>query len=104
MQMAPFNEKYATDLFGAEKVAAAKANPGEGVDPEDAVLKLVQGDEESFGSAAWFLTTQCQSSIMEGLASGSSAGWDAYLTNCVGTTHTSDRDASWTKAKEVLGV
>ncbi|KAL1603872.1 hypothetical protein SLS60_005464 [Paraconiothyrium brasiliense] len=99
MQMAPFNEKYATALYGADKVAAAQAQGG-----EDAVLALVQGDEDSFGSAAWFLTTQCDASIKDGLASGTSAGWDAYLTSCVGTTHTADRDVSWTKAKEVLGA
>ena len=100
MQMAPFNEKYATALYGADKVAAAKAGQG----GEDAVLALVQGDEDSFASAAWFLTTQCSPSIEEGLASGSAAGWDAYLTTCVGTTHTADRDPLWTKAKQVLGA
>ncbi|KAF9735771.1 hypothetical protein PMIN04_001519 [Paraphaeosphaeria minitans] len=104
MQMAPFNEKYATDLFGAGAVAAARAAPN-GQDPSDAMLALVNAkDEDSFGSAAWFLTTQCNASIKDGLATGSSAGWEAYLVDCVGTTHDPARDASWTKAKEVLGA
>jgi hypothetical protein len=105
MQMAPFNEKYATALFGAAKVSAAKAAPAAGQDPSDAVLALVNAsDEDSFGSAAWFLTTQCDPSIKDGLASGTAAGWDAYLTQCVGTTHDPARDPSWTAAKDVLGA
>ncbi|KAJ4296228.1 hypothetical protein N0V90_006273 [Kalmusia sp. IMI 367209] len=99
MQMAPFNDKYATDLFGADKAAQAQAEGG-----DDAVLALVQGDEESFASAAWFVSTQCDEGIKTGLASGSMVGWDAYLTTCVGTTHTEDRDTAWTAAKQVLGA
>ncbi|KAF2442095.1 hypothetical protein P171DRAFT_417006 [Karstenula rhodostoma CBS 690.94] len=103
MQMAPFNEKYATDVFGADAVAAAKA--GAQGDSSDAVLALVNArDEDSFGSAAWFLTTQCEASIVEGLAAGTEAGWEAYLVDCVGTSHDTARDASWIKAKEVLGA
>lgn len=102
MQMAPFNEKYATELFGADAVANAKATGTEAT-PEDRVLALVQGDAESFGSAAWLLSG-CEQGVKDGLATGSMAGWDAYLTGCVGTTHTEDRDVAWAKAKEVLGA
>ncbi|KAF1969023.1 hypothetical protein BU23DRAFT_558055 [Bimuria novae-zelandiae CBS 107.79] len=102
MQMSPFNEKYATDLFGADAVAQAQGAGGDAA--LDAVLALVQGDEESFASAAWFLMTQCTADIKTGLASGSAEGWDAYLTKCVGTTHTEDRDPAWTAAKMVLGA
>lgn len=103
MQMARFNELYATQLFGAQAVADAKTSGTQDA-VEDRVLALVQGDAESFASAAWFVTTQCQADVLDGLADGSSAGWDAYLTACIGTTHTAERDVSWTAAKKVLGV
>lgn len=96
MQMLDFNKEYATSLFGAEKATAASGTDG--------VLGLVLGDEASFGSAAWFLNTKCPASIKAGLADGSSAGWIAYLTDCVGTEHTADRDVAWTAAKKALGI
>ena len=102
MQMAPYNEKYATELFGAQAVANAKATGTQAAE-EDRVLALVQGDAESFGSAAWLLSG-CEQGVKDGLATGSMDGWDKYLTQCVGTTHTADRDVAWAKAKEVLGA
>lgn len=104
MQMAPFNEKYAATLFDADAIAKAKAGAGS-QDPTDAVLALINANaEDSFGSAAWYLTTQCPASIQKGLEDGSSAGWDAYLVQCVKTTHDAGRDPSWTAAKKVLGA
>ncbi|KAF2869350.1 hypothetical protein BDV95DRAFT_577128 [Massariosphaeria phaeospora] len=95
MQMPDNNKLYAAALF-PDKIAGATT-------PE-AVLQLVSGDNESFGSAAWHLTTQCGPEIQKGLAAGDAKGWDAYLTGCVKTTHTPDRDVLWTAAKKVLGV
>ena len=89
MQMENFNLKYAADIKGSA------SSP---------VLDQLNDDESSFGSAAWFLKTQCTPAIAKGLQDGSSKGWDAYLTQCVGTTHTADRDVSWTKAKAQLGA
>lgn len=97
MQSPAFNLLYAKSLF-PDKAAAAEAQGPE------AVLALVSGNDETFGSAAWFLTSQCTPAIAEGLASATSAGWSAYLTQCVGTTDTPDRDTIWTAAKGALGV
>lgn len=100
MQMPENNLKYAQWLaqtctncgISAEAVAKAeKAGP-------DAVLDLVNGDQWGFSSAAWFLDTQCEGSVKEGLASGSLQGWESYLTGCVGTTATEERTAIWRKA------
>lgn len=100
MQSPAYNLKYATWLathvpevgFTSEDVATANtAGPA-------AVLGLVSGNESSFGSAAWFLRTQCDVSIEDGLAEATEAGWEAYLTTCVGTTVTADRTAIWTEA------
>ncbi|KAF2636630.1 hypothetical protein P280DRAFT_472856 [Massarina eburnea CBS 473.64] len=94
MQMAPFNIKYATALNIAGAVAATEAT----------VLDLLSTDDLSFGSAAWYLSTQCPASIAKGLEDGSVAGWDAYLVSCLQTTHDPARDPYWTKAKAALGV
>jgi len=98
MQSPALNLLYAQSLFPASQVAAASAaGPA-------AVLDLVSGDDYSFGSAAWFLTSQCSTAIRTELQTGSLAGWAAYLTQCVGTTDTADRDAIWTAATKAMGV
>ena len=105
MQSPEYNLKYATWLatecencgITAEEVEKAKA---EGV---KAVLTLVNGDEWGFGSAAWFLATQCDDSVRMGLESGSEGGWETYLTSCVGTTATEERTAVWRKAVGLKG-
>ena len=68
----------------------------------DAVLALVNGDADSFGSAAWFLSSQCSESVRQGLAAGTAAGWQTYLTSCVGATDTSDRDTLWAAAIQAM--
>ncbi|KAF2808615.1 uncharacterized protein BDZ99DRAFT_464462 [Mytilinidion resinicola] len=99
MQMIGFNLQYAQSLFPPDKVAAANASG-----PND-VLALVNTDDYSFASAAWFLTSQpACSAIRTELQTGSTAGWTAYLTQCVGTTDTPDRDVIWNAAKAAMGV
>lgn len=100
MQNPAFNVKYAEwiaaevsngGITGEEVQAAQQQGPV-------AVLGLVNGDFWGFASAAWFLSTQCEASYTEGLASGSLEGWEGYLTGCVGTTATDDRTAIWKQA------
>lgn len=99
MQSPAFNLKYAEWLSsvcsncGISTVDIQKANA---VGPA-AVLDLVNELQWSFGSAAWFLKTQCDSSYAESLADGQQASFEGYLTGCVGTTVTSDRIEGWKK-------
>ncbi|PSN59569.1 hypothetical protein BS50DRAFT_640916 [Corynespora cassiicola Philippines] len=93
MQSPAFNQMYAKSLF-PEKAAQAQS-------PE-AVLDLVSGPDETFGSAAWFLTSQCTPAVRDGLASGTIDGWHTYLTTCVGTTAAAERDVSWNAAIAAL--
>ena len=65
---------------------------------------LTGSDTYDFASAAWFLTTQCSPDVRAGLKSGSLAGWQVYLSECVGTRPTSDRQAIWSTAITVLGT
>lgn len=100
MQSPTFNLKYAEWLavnatdsgISTQQVQEAQAEgPAQ-------VLALVNDDRWGFASAAWFLATQCDESIEEGLATQSEEGWNAYLTDCVGTTVTEGRTAIWDKA------
>ncbi|KAI4953892.1 hypothetical protein J4E91_002740 [Alternaria rosae] len=90
MAMPDIVEKYATAVAGADAVATAKAT---GV---DAVLDLVNSDDEkSFGSAAWYVTT-CSADVRAGLDAATIEGWHAFLTNCVNTSLADERDTLWT--------
>jgi len=92
MAMPEVIEKYATAVVGADAVATAKAT---GV---DAVLDLVNSDDEkSFGSAAWYVTT-CTEDVRAGLDAATIEGWHLFLTKCVNTSLADERDALWTAA------
>ncbi len=68
------------------------------------VLALVQGDEYSFASAAWFLSTQCDAGVRQGLQTGTLEGWMGWVSGCVGTTVTEERQAYWERAVVALGI
>ena len=100
MQSPTYNLEYAKWLstvckncgITPQQVATAEASG-----PVD-VLRLVNNDEWGFGSAAWFWSTQCDDSVKQGLKAGTEAGWEAYLSSCIGTTATEDRTAVWRSA------
>jgi hypothetical protein len=97
MAMPPFIEKYATSVAGASAVATAKAQS------LDAVLALVNSDDEkSFGAAPWFLTSTCTPEVRAGLVAETTDGWHNFLTQCVGTTAAAERDTPWIAAKQIM--
>ena len=99
MQSPTYNLKY------AQSIPELKPNMTD-INTSDvtAVLKLLTYySNYDFGSGAWFLATQCDQAVRDGLQSGSAAGFSKYL-QCIGTTETSDRDAYYQRAKSVLGV
>ncbi|KAI9761970.1 MAG: hypothetical protein M4579_000753 [Chaenotheca gracillima] len=106
MQMITYNYKYAASIPALVSQLQAAA-PGGTVptdpDAQNAVRQLVLTDQYDFGSAAWFLTTQCGPSVRAGLQAGSETGWETYISSCVGTTVTDDRKAYWTRALAALG-
>ncbi|EED12449.1 conserved hypothetical protein [Talaromyces stipitatus ATCC 10500] len=99
MQSPIFNEKYASSISEfSPAYASAKGNV-------TAVLDLLLSDGKyDFGSAAWFLTTQCSQAVRAELQSGSLSGWQGYISECVGTSVTDDRKGYWDKAVKALGV
>ncbi|KAH7076933.1 hypothetical protein BKA63DRAFT_292604 [Paraphoma chrysanthemicola] len=101
MAMPPFVAKYATAVAGANAVAKAQAVGGDA--GLNAVLALVNSDDEkSFGSAAWFLSTECTADVRAGLKAETTDGWHAFLTECVGTTVAPERDTPWVAAKQAM--
>ncbi|KAI9702087.1 MAG: hypothetical protein M1836_001431 [Candelina mexicana] len=97
MLMPNFIAKYAASI-------PALGDKASGLAPDALLLLVNQWDVYNFGSAAWFLTTQCSPDVRTGLQTGGQAGWERYISSCVGTTVTPDRAAYWTKAVAALGV
>ena len=78
--------------------------PG-GLDNPAGILKLlVTNDDYDFGSAAWFLRSQCGPATRRGLTNGGLIGWQAYVTDCLGTNITANRQAYYERAAKVLNV
>ncbi len=98
MQQIQYNTKYAASIpaLAAGLAAAGTSSP-------DAVLALVTPDQYNFGSAPWFLATQCPAATRAALAAGTGAGFQAY-TQCVGVDAAGDRLAYWTRAKAAFGL
>ena len=100
MQSPHFNLLYAKSI--PELSSKLRALPAGS--PKEVLQMLTDVDEYDFGSAAWFLTTQCSSTIRGGLQDGGLGGWNAYLTDCVDVPSTDSRRAFWRRAKQVFGV
>jgi hypothetical protein len=101
MAMPPYVKQYATAVAGADAVAKAEAAGGDA--GLNAVLALVDDDEKSFGSAAWFVSTQCSAAVRAGLDAETEDGWHNFLSQCVGTGPDATRDPAWVAAKANLG-
>ena len=104
--MPNYNLLYAKSIpaLATQLSAITTASSTEGLsdDQLNAIRALVLPDQYAWGSAAWFLTTQC-TSARAALQAGGQAGYEAYL-SCVGTSATSDRLAYWTRANSALGI
>jgi hypothetical protein len=107
MQMAGYNLLYARSIpqLGDAVNAITTADTVDGLsdDEVNAVRALVLPDEYSWGSAAWFLTSQCGADVRSQLQEAGEAGWEAYL-GCVGTQATDDRKVVWERANTAFGI
>lgn len=99
MQSPEFNLKYAQSLSGLQDELASA-----GSDPKGILALLTANGEYDFGSGAWFLTSQCSDSVRAGLKTGSLSGWQSYISDCIHTTPTPDRQAYWERAAKAMGV
>ncbi|KAI9848493.1 MAG: hypothetical protein M1838_000493 [Thelocarpon superellum] len=108
MQSAAFNKEYAASIPSLASQFSSLASQGDDDTTENAIRQLVLADQYDFASAAWFLTSQCSSAVRSALqgSSGSEGvalqAWQDYISSCVGTSPTSDRQAYWEKAVTAL--
>lgn len=98
MQSGQYNLKYAE---GIPELGTKLAEIG--TEDLNAVRELVLPDKYSFKSASWFLVTQCHEVQRAELQKGTRAGWELYITECVGTDP-APRSAYWETAMKELGV
>lgn len=97
MQSPAFNALYAASIHAlAPKIPQTHDNVTSILD------LLLSNDDFDFGSAAWFLTTQCKPDVRAALQNGTQAGWQYYLTSCVGTTVSDERLKYWNLANQAL--
>ena len=107
MQMAQYNLLYArsipelTDSVNA--ITTSDSVDGLSDDELNAIRAVVLPDAYSWGSAAWFLTTQCGQDVRTALQTGGESGWEGYL-GCVGTQATDDRKEVWERANQAFGI
>lgn len=100
MQSPAFNLEYAEWLAAnmtGSGISTQQVQKAQSEGPTQ-VLELVNGDRWGFASAAWFLATQCDEEARKGLVAATEDGWNAYLTDCIGTTATEGRTTIWKKA------
>ena len=97
MQMPEFNAKYAASIQAlAAQLVTAKD------EPDRVRALLTANDVYDFGSAAWYLKTQCGPDVRQNLASGGLDGFKAYVTGCLQTTVTAERLAYYERANMAL--
>ena len=110
MQMIGYNVLYAESVPGLAAKLKRIAGASSGIDAADlsveqmdAVRDLLTADDVlDFGSAAWFLSTQCDSIVRDALQTEGVSGWMQYITQCVGTA-VADRQTMFDAALLALG-
>jgi hypothetical protein len=97
MMSSQFTSLYAQATLPADQWAQVQGNG-------DAIIQALLPDELSFGSAAWFLTTQCSPQVRTALQSGSEDGARQFFTSCVYTSYGEDRATLWEAAHAQVGT
>ncbi|KAJ2004395.1 hypothetical protein GGI04_001303 [Coemansia thaxteri] len=102
MLMYNFIEKYAQSLYPAE--AAQVLAGGSSTDAQNNVRALVLNDNDSFGSAFWYLATQASSyhNSAAKLRSSNAEDFKDYIVNGVGAGWDNDRQATWESVNAAL--
>ena len=103
MQSAKYNALYASSIRPlAPSISTITGDSSSDTRVDQILDLLLQNDEYDFGSAAWFLSTQCDSTRNE-LKTGGSQGWETWLETCVGTQATDARRQYYMRAINALG-
>ncbi|KAK7992529.1 hypothetical protein PG996_012438 [Apiospora saccharicola] len=102
MQMYPSNIKYAASIPDLKSKASSFTENSPDAQKNE-LLAMLTDDKYNFGSAPWYLTTQCDKGVQTALATGSDDGFAQYM-KCVGVSVTGDRDAYWQRAKKAFNL
>lgn len=106
MLMVNFIVTYAQTFGSTDNIAPGLSESNidsQSDDVKNKVRAVVLDNERSFGAAAWFYNTKCSDEVKKGLRKAASTeAWEAYITQCVGTTVTDDRKAGFIKAAAAL--
>lgn len=99
MLMPNFVAEYAASIPElAPQVAAAAGDLAK-------VLELVEPDQYAFAAASWYYATKCSAEQKAMVVNGGLQGWqNAFITGCVQTANSPERQAYWTRARQALGV
>lgn len=104
MQMAEFNLKYAKSIPAVQdKVANVTSTDGLTDEELNRIRALVIVDEHNFGSAAWFLRTQCGEEVAEALRKDVDSGFKTYM-ECVGVEVDESRQEYLDRAKSAFCI
>jgi len=103
----PFMLQYALDTPSTKDAALGLVPSGkpDGVAPDvqNQVRALMLPPVTDFASAAWFYKTNCSPDVITGVQAATEAGWEAYITQCVGTTVTDERRTVYNAVLAALG-
>ncbi|KAE8548977.1 hypothetical protein EYB25_009360 [Talaromyces marneffei] len=92
MQSASFNQQYAASIPELNRFTRV-------CNDSSIILDLLVSEPRwDFGSAAWFLTTQCTQEQRARLKTGSDKAWEDYVVNCLGHPVTPERREYWNRA------
>ncbi|KEF54772.1 uncharacterized protein A1O9_09214 [Exophiala aquamarina CBS 119918] len=99
MLMPNFVAEYAASIPElAPQVAAAAGDPAK-------VLELVQPDQYAWAAASWYYATKCSTEQRAMVVDGGLQGWqNGFITGCVQTANSPERQAYWTRARQALGA
>lgn len=104
MQMAEFNLKYAKSIPAlADKVANVTSTDNLSDEELNRIRSLVIVDEYNFGSAAWFLRSECGEKVAEALRENIDTGFEAYM-ECVGVEVDESRQEYLDRAKSAFCI
>ncbi|KAK3952257.1 hypothetical protein QBC32DRAFT_370409 [Pseudoneurospora amorphoporcata] len=94
MMMAPYVKEYAEFL----------QLPIDGKSGADILQLVIANDFYNFNSAVWFMEKHCSDDIKAKMKKGTDEGYELYLTKCIQTTVSEERQAYWKRAKEFFNL
>ncbi|KAJ1920444.1 hypothetical protein H4219_001281 [Mycoemilia scoparia] len=102
MMMYPSIYKYANSLYPeeVEKLSATESTTDTKVMND--VLGLVLNDKDTFGSAAWYMSTEANEYLQKNPLDGKQSSYQKYTTEAVGASWDESRGVIWNELNKAL--